>query len=149
MPSLTDLVGNPLTEIMKGASDIIGRFVADPDKKIAASQELAKLQETYQEKLIDADVQWAKTQAESIEAETKSESWMARNWRPILMLTFTYIILHTFVLAPLFSLKAVVIPGDMWELLKLGMGGYIIGRSAEKIIPDVTGAIIQAKKPTG
>lgn len=146
MPSLTDLLGNPLTEIMKGASDIIARFVADPNAKIQATQELAKLQEQYQEKLIDADVAWAKTQAESIEAETKSESWMARNWRPILMLSFTYIIVHTFVFVPLFSLKAVEIPPDMWSLLKLGMGGYIIGRSAEKLVPDVTSAIMQAKK---
>ena len=25
----------------------------------------------------------------------------------------------------------------MWELLKIGMGGYIIGRSAEKIVPEL------------
>jgi hypothetical protein len=27
------------------------------------------------------------------------------------------------------------IPADMWDLLKIGIGGYTIGRSAEKIIP--------------
>lgn len=148
MPSITELLGNPLTEIMKGASDIIGRFVADPDKKIAASQELAKLQMDFQSKVLQADVDWAKAQADVIKTEIQSDSWMGKNWRPILMLTFTYIILHTFVLAPLFSLKSVLIPDEMWTLLKIGMGGYIIGRSVEKIVPGVASAIVEAKKPS-
>lgn len=67
----------------------------------------------------------------------ESQSWLARSWRPLTMLTFTYIIAHSFVLAPLFGLEVLPIPPDMWELLKLGMGGYIIGRSAEKIAPAV------------
>lgn len=57
------------------------------------------------------------------------------------MLVFTYIILHTYVLAPMFSIPAVVIPPDMWELLKIGMGGYVFGRTVEKITPDIAAAI--------
>lgn len=74
-------------------------------------------------------------------AEVKSESWMARNWRPSLMLSFTYIIVHTYVFVPLFGLTHVDIPPDMWGLLKLGIGGYVLGRSGEKIVPDVITAI--------
>lgn len=141
MPSLTELVGNPLTGLIKGASEIIGKFVADPDKKIEAATELAKLQADLQTKLIQADVEWAKAQAEVVTAEAKSESWLARNWRPITMLTFVYIIAHNFIFAQLFTLKTLPIPDHMWELLKLGLGGYIIGRSAEKIAPSVAEAI--------
>jgi len=53
------------------------------------------------------------------------------------MLTFTYIIAHNYVIAPLFHVTSVPIPVDMWDLLKIGMGGYIVGRSAEKIAPSV------------
>jgi len=35
---------------------------------------------------------------------------------------------------PIFSLPAAVIPPDMWQLLKIGVGGYVLGRSGEKIV---------------
>jgi len=146
MPSISSILGNPLSDLLKGASDIIGRFVADPDKKIQAQEDILKLQQDFQSKLIDADVEWAKVQAETIEGEEKSESWLARNWRPITMMVFVFIIAFNFIIAQLFSLKLLPIPQDMWQLLKLGIGGYILGRSGEKIADSVTDSIVQSKK---
>jgi hypothetical protein len=140
MPSMTEILGNPITDIIKSAGEIIGKFIPDPQAKQQAALELAALQEKYQEKLLEADQTFAKAQAEVIVAEASSQSWLARNWRPITMLTFVYIIAHNFVFAQLFSLKVLEIPTDMWQLLKLGIGGYIIGRSAEKVIPDTVAA---------
>jgi hypothetical protein len=48
------------------------------------------------------------------------------------MLVFTYIVAHNYVLSPVFGINYVVIPAEMWSLLKIGVGGYIVGRSAEK-----------------
>jgi hypothetical protein len=45
---------------------------------------------------------------------------------------------------PLFSLKPVVLAPEMWELLKLGVGGYVIGRSVEKTASSVV-PVLQAK----
>lgn len=135
--SLLSIISNPLNDMLKSASEIISRFVPDPQAKLAANLELAKLAQQSQQGLIDAEKAYVAAQSQVITAEVQSQSWMARNWRPLLMLTFTYIIAHNFVIAPLFSIHAVDIPPNMWELLKLGMGGYIIGRSAEKIVPDV------------
>ena len=132
---------DPLSAILDAAGKIIGDFVESPDKKVEAQLQLAQLAQQATLKLAEIDAEWAKTQSEVITAEVKSESWMARNWRPILMLAFTYIIVHTYVFVPLFSMKAVAIPDQMWELLKLGIGGYVIGRSAEKTLPDVITAI--------
>jgi hypothetical protein len=145
MPSIADILGNPLTDIMKAAGGIIDRFIPDPQKKIDASLELARLQMDMNAKLLAADVEWAKTQEASIEAETKSESWMARNWRPMTMLVFVFIIAYNFIFAQWWSLKLLPIPQDMWQLLKIGIGGYIVGRSAEKIVPATADAIVKAK----
>lgn len=145
MPSITSILGNPLTDLLKGASDIIGRFVADPDKKIEAQENLLKIQTDFSMKLVDADVEWAKIQTESIVAEEKSESWLARSWRPITMLVFVFIITYNFIFAQWWSLRMLPIPPDMWSLLKLGLGGYVIGRSAEKIIPDSIASFAEAK----
>ena len=80
-------------------------------------------------------------QAQTLTAEIKGESWLQRNWRPILMLTFTYIVAHNYILVPLFSLPSVEIPPAMWSLLEVGVGGYVVGRSVEKIIPSISSAI--------
>jgi hypothetical protein len=73
-----------------------------------------------------------------IKAEASSQSWMASNWRPILMLSFTAIIVVNYLVVPIaqwFGVNEVplVLPPDMWALLKIGVGGYIVGRSGEKI----------------
>jgi hypothetical protein len=74
-----------------------------------------------------------------IAAEAGGESWLQRNWRPLLMCVFGLIVFNNYVLAP--YLEALVsfsvtlaIPPAMWDLLKLGIGGYIVGRSAEKAV---------------
>ena len=78
-------------------------------------------------------------QSAVIVAEASSKSWMAASWRPICMLTFVAIIANNYILFPyiqLFGGKAMElsIPDHMWDLLKLGIGGYIAGRSGEKIV---------------
>lgn len=145
MPSITEIAAGPLGALVRGATAVIDKFVPDAQAKIDAQLELAKLQAEYQTKLVDADVEWAKAQATVLTAEIQSQSWLARNWRPITMLVFVYIIAHNYIIAQLFDLKTLPIVDDMWQLLKLGLGGYIIGRSVEKIAPDVA-AIVAKKK---
>jgi len=146
MPSFTEILGNPIGDLLKGVGDIIGRFVTDPNAKLAASQELVRVQAEMQAKLIDADVAFANAQAAVITSEQQHGSWLSKSWRPILMLTFTYIIAHNYVFATMFHLTTVPIPPDMWDLLKIGVGGYVIGRSVEKTAPAVATAIVKAKE---
>ena len=88
--------------------------------------------------MLKHEIQFVSYQRDIITAEAKSQSSLARNWRPITMLTFVAIILNNFLVFPYIDLffpgKAVQlpIPPDMWNLLKLGITGYILGRSAEK-----------------
>ncbi|WP_084407488.1 holin family protein [Maridesulfovibrio bastinii] len=64
-------------------------------------------------------------------------NWLQRSWRPILMLTIVAIVANNYLLYPYLSLfwtKApeIVLPVELWELMKIGVGGYTVGRSAEK-----------------
>lgn len=144
MNPLQSLLTGGITGVIDSISGVLGKFIADPQQKLQAQIEMTKIATDYQTQLLQADKEFAVQQAAVITSEAKSESWIARNWRPILMLTFTYIIAHNYVFAPLFSLKSLPIPDQMWELLKLGISGYIVGRSVEKIAPDV--AAIVTKK---
>jgi hypothetical protein len=84
-------------------------------------------------------------QSEVVIAEARG-GWLQRNWRPILMLTITFIIANNYVLYPyasLFTDRAIALdlPPALWGLMKIGVGGYIVGRSGEKIA-----GILGAKK---
>lgn len=49
------------------------------------------------------------------------------------MLVFSGLIFYTYVIAPAFGLPSAPIPSELWTLLQIGMGGYIVARSAEKV----------------
>lgn len=146
MGGLFDFLKNSVGELIDKVGGVVDRFVTTGEEKLKAQMELTKLGYDFQMQVMQLDQKWAETQADVIKAEANSHSWLARNWRPILMLVFTYIVAHNFVIAPLFGIPSVPIPPDMWELLRIGMGGYIVGRSVEKIMPHVAEIVTEKRK---
>lgn len=66
-------------------------------------------------------------------AEEARGNWLQKSWRPIVMLVFAFIILlGTFTDLPILSDTS-----RLWDLLEIGIGGYVIGRSAEKVVAGV------------
>ena len=78
--------------------------------------------------------------ANIILAEANSQSWLARNWRPLLMLDFGVLITLRWlgVTAPNLTADEYL---KLWEIVRLGLGGYIIGRSVEKVTPSIATAL--------
>jgi hypothetical protein len=116
--------------MISSVTGLASKFIADKDLK-------TKLESAIKEKMLEHEVQFVSYQRDIITAEAKSQSSLARNWRPITMLCFVAIIANNYLVYPyiqLFGGTAVQlpIPPDMWDLLKLGIGGYIAGRSVEK-----------------
>jgi hypothetical protein len=79
-----------------------------------------------------------------IRAEAQSNHWLAANWRPILMLTFGGLIVARWLgwAAPNLAEAEYL---ALWDIVELGLGGYVIGRSAEKIAPSIADAIKKGK----
>jgi len=123
-----------VASIVNKVASIIDKSVEDKD---LANKLKLELQDTLLNKEYDKIAKEIEAKSKIITAEATGHSWLQRNWRPITMLVFVYIIAHNYIIAPLFSLKVLPIPPDMWGLLKLGIGGYIIGRSGEKIAPHI------------
>lgn len=136
-----DLLKGPITGAIAAIGSVIGNFVQSPDEKAKAQLELTKVGLEFQAKVMEVELEYAKQAASVINTEAGSSNWLASSWRPVLMLTFTYIVLHNFVLAPVFHLTVVPIPPDMWDLLRIGIGGYVIGRSLEKTVPQVAAVL--------
>ncbi len=115
---------------------VVGKVLGLIDKVVEDKDQASRLKHDLQIELLNRDFSFIEKEidarAQIIAAEARGKSRLQRNWRPLLMLTFTYIIAHNYIISPMFSLPRLDIPPDMWELLKLGMGGYIVGRSIEK-----------------
>jgi len=64
------------------------------------------------------------------------EHWLAATWRPIVMLTFAGLIVARWMgwSAPGIGEAEVL---KLWSIVELGLGGYVIGRTAEKIAPTL------------
>lgn len=57
------------------------------------------------------------------------------------MLAFASIVVYNNFIAPAFNLPNSVLQPQFWSLLEIGIGGYVIGRSVEKITDKVTDKI--------
>jgi hypothetical protein len=134
-----NIITGPITGLVKAVGGLIDGVTTTSEEKLTLQAKLNEIQNAFVLQLAALDTQFATEQAKVVMAEANSGSYLARNWRPILMLVFTAIIAHNYVIAPMFSLSSFPIPDQMWELLKIGMGGYIFGRSVEKTVPMVTG----------
>jgi len=122
-------------DFFKGLFSTIDQVVEDKDK---ANELKASLEQVMQNSDLTKFVEQIKAQTSIILAEANSQSWLARNWRPGLMALFGLIIFNNYVLNPwltaMFSVNIIMeIPPDMWALLKIGLGGYVVGRSTEKV----------------
>ena len=82
-----------------------------------------------------------------ISAENRSGSWLAATWRPLMMVTFLGIIIsYWFGYVPPKLLDPTMPPmiAEIFSLIKIGMGGYIGGRTLEKIVSSINlGPIIK------
>ena len=67
-----------------------------------------------------------------------SGSLLQRSWRPIVMLSFAAIVVYSKFIAPAFGLANAPLDPPFWSLLEIGIGGYVIGRSLEKVTDKVT-----------
>jgi len=78
--------------------------------------------------------------ADIVKAEAQSEHWLAANWRPVLMLTFGGLIVARWFgwAAPNLTEAEYI---KLWDIVQLGLGGYVIGRSVEKIAPTMAEAL--------
>ncbi len=77
--------------------------------------------------------------AQVVTAEAQGDSWLQRSWRPLTMLTFTALVAAHWLGFTAENLSPAAVEG-LLDIVRVGLGGYIIGRSAEKVTRSVTGS---------
>ena len=120
------------------------------DAHIKDAELRKKLQAELEIKLTDHMGKSLELEQAIVLAEVRSEHWISYSWRPILMLMLMGFLLLVGLVLPLADLLAGrtlpfnprwhVLPPQFWEFLSIGVGGYIGGRSLEKIAGKVLAA---------
>jgi len=122
--------------------DVVKRVLPEDKDKAA------EIERELQMQLMMNSATVEKAAADIILAEAQSDSWLASSWRPLLMMVITAIVAWNFLVAPLIELGVLLatgdqipltidLPGELWTLLTVGVGGYTVGRSAEKVANNI------------
>lgn len=129
-------------------SKVISKFITRKEDQLLAQAELDKITNGFKEKLLDNQKSILEAQRDLISAEMTGSA-MQRNWRPALMWVIIAIIANNYLLAPFLNhfvlyfgaegklLPILELPDKLFNLMSIGLGGYVVGRSAEKIIPKL------------
>lgn len=112
---------------------VVGNLFPDPTERAKAEAEAMRQLMSHQ-----AEIEQAA--ARIIQTEAASGHWLAANWRPIVMLVFCGLIVARWFgwAAPNLSEAEYL---KLWSIVEFGLGGYVVGRSVEKIAPSIAGAL--------
>lgn len=117
---------DPLTAALDAGKTLIDKFWPD-----AGEAERQKVQTFLAVFMAQADI---------VKTEAASTHWLAANWRPLLMLVFGGLIVARWFgwAAPNLTEAEYL---KLWGIVEFGLGGYVVGRSVEKIAPSIASAI--------
>jgi hypothetical protein len=125
-----------LGSVANKAVDVVDQLVDDGD---LATKLKAELTSSILQVDVSKYVAQLEAQKSVLVAEIQGDSWLQKNWRPIMMMIFATIVANNYIIFPYLTAFGVeggtqlAVPEQMWSLLKLGLSGYIVGRSCEKI----------------
>lgn len=129
---LSDLVA----DIFKPIADVVEHLTVSGEDKAKIQLAVVSGQIAAAQSTMDYERQLLEGQQKVIAAEASSSNWLASSWRPITMLVFLALV----VADSLGWLHAPLAP-QAWSLLQIGLGGYTVGRSVEKVAPVVMAAL--------
>ena len=130
------IFSDAVSGVLKPISDVIDHLTVSGDQKVQL--QLAQLQagmaaqtafQQYEQSLLDG-------QQKIIAAEATSGNWLTSSWRPITMLTFLAL-----VVCDSFGWLHSPLAPQAWTLLQVGIGGYTVGRSGEKVALPIVKAL--------
>jgi hypothetical protein len=130
------VIADVVAGILKPISDVIDHVTVSGEDKaklqlaqLSASLQAATAVQNYEQTLLDG-------QLKVITAEASSGSWLTSSWRPITMLTFLGL-----VVCDSFGWLHSPLAPQAWTLLQIGLGGYTVGRSVEKVAVPLVRAL--------
>jgi hypothetical protein len=136
MSIITDIVAG----VFKPITEVVEHITVSGDEKYKLQSALIEGQMALAKATTDYESQLLESHTKIILAEAQSSSWLASNWRPISMIVFLALVVFD-----AFGWLPFRLADQAWTLLQVGIGGYTIGRSVEKVGPAIVAAVKAAK----
>ena len=123
-----------LLEFIKG--DVIEKVGNVVDNVFTNDEEKSEAKKQLTEVVLNSLNRMAEVQGEVIKTEMQG-NWLQKSWRPLIMMAFGVILICKW-----FGFTDANIDHELelklMDIVQLGLGGYVVGRSAEKIASTVT-----------
>ena len=131
-----------LASLVKPITELVDKVHTSEEERGNLRLKLFELQSTLAAKFLEYEGKLVQAKADVIKAEATGQSWLQRNWRPTLMISIVAIVVNNYLLLPYavaFGLPIVPLelPPELFTLMTVGVGGYIVGRSGEKIANQI------------
>ena len=135
-----------IDEIVSAGLKIIDKVIPDPAQKAQAQIELTKLAQEGKLADIQADITEAQELTKRLQADTSSDSWLAKNIRPMSLIAifFAYVVFAIMSAAGIDTNESYTMLLGQWG--QLAFGFYFGSRGLEKIMDMKTKAKEWSKK---
>lgn len=122
-----------IAALIPALAPILGKVVSnlfpDPEQRQKAELEV-------QTQLLRHQAEIESAAASVVKVEAASKHWLAANWRPLTMLTFVGLIVARWLGYTADNMTEAEYVA-VYNIMELGIGGYVVGRSVEKLGPSI------------
>ena len=118
-----------IASVFKPAAELIDELHTSEEERLTAKGHLLDVQAAAMQRVFDYERSTLEAQSKIVNSEAQSEHWITATWRPITMLTFL-----TLAVGDSMGLLHAPLRDEAWTLLQIGLGGYVVGRSGEKLV---------------
>lgn len=112
----------PIKSVADAVSGLVERLTLPAREKKQLEADVLRL-------LLEREKELIQARTTLLQEEGKG-NWLQRSWRPLVMLTFAAVIL----IGTFTNISILSDTSRFGDLLEIGLGGYVVGRSGEKIL---------------
>lgn len=125
---LKKIFSNTGQQLAETVGNVLDNLTTTNEEKSLAKERITQVVNNSLDKLMELQAAVMTTEMQG--------NWLQRSWRPIVMLTFVVLlILRWMGFTQNVDLQMEL---KLMDLIELGLGGYVIGRSVEKVADTVT-----------
>ena len=125
-----------ISGLFTGLFGLVDNLHTSEEERLNAKGKIFAAQAALLTQVFDYEKTQIQAQASIVTAEAQGESWIQRSWRPLTMLTFVGLITARWLgwTAPNLTPE---LESQLMVLVQIGLGGYVVGRSAEKVAKSI------------
>ena len=127
---------------------IVDKVMGVVDKAVTDKDAREQIRAAMMSEFVEYEKTLVEQASANVRAEMGGQSWLQRNWRPLAMLDFLGLInAYWFGYMPPNVTEDIIL--TLFNMVTVGLTGYVAGRSAEKIAGAVAPAIRDWGKKKG